>query len=130
METDELHFVNNDTIEFITARPSNSNFSTLERRVIVTAPPAAVELAGSGDAQALDSLVGLLAKPDRAWAAEVMLAAMTGREAKQVDSFARSPEKWWDDVGMDAEVRWQVWLDKNRKQLKWSDAESMFVLSH
>ena len=119
--------VDNDHIEFLTMRPEGSPFALLERRVIVTAPPELVELARSGDLHLLDELMSLLADPQRAWAAEVLLAAMTGQEAKIVDSFATHPTEWWDALGQTAQARWQSWLDQRRGKLTWDSENQIFV---
>lgn len=127
MTTDFLNSVRNDRIEFATARPPRSQFATLERRVVVTGPPELVELAHSGDPRLLDRLVEFLKQPDRAWAAAVVLAALTGREAKMIDTFVSHPEGWWSSVGQTAHTRWSEWLREARPLLEWDSEESMFV---
>ena len=122
-----LEAVKNDRVEFVTMRPSGSPFATLERRVVVTAPPELVELSRSGDVQVLDELVELLQDPDRAWAAEVLLAAMTGIEEKMVDSFAASPDQWWSSLGKGAHERWAKWLSEEKEDLVWNAEEGVFV---
>lgn len=122
-----LEAVKNDRVEFVTMRPSGSPFATLERRVVVTGPVELVELSRSGDVQVLDELVELLKDPDRAWAAEVLLAAMTGIEEKMVDSFAASADQWWAMVGHTAYERWSNWLRENRERLAWDSEDRMFI---
>jgi hypothetical protein len=119
--------VRNDRIEFVTTAPPSSPFATLERRVVVTGPQEVVALAQSGDPRVLDALVPLLSDPHRAWAAEVVLAAMTGEEAKLVDSFAAQPAAWWDALGSTAQSRWQSWLDERRARLVWDAEDQIFV---
>src|ERR1700740_1252349 len=103
---ESLSFVRNDLIQFVTIRPPGSQFTTLERRVVITGPPELVKLSGIGDVRVLDELVELLKDRDRAWAAMVLLAALTRREEKMVDTFATSPEEWWASVGKTAYDRW------------------------
>ena len=105
-----LEAVRNDRVEFVTRRPPGSPFAALEREVVVTGPPELRQLAAAGDADVLDDLIDLLDDPERAWAAEVVLAAATGREAKQVDAVAARPGEWWDAVGRGAQERWRDWL--------------------
>jgi hypothetical protein len=113
MELKELlSVVRNDQVQFATMRPPGSAFTTLERRVVVTGPPELVELAASHDPQAVTHLVELLPDRDRAWAAEVLLAAITGHESKIVDTFAATPDQWWDAVGKTAHERWVNWLSQ------------------
>ncbi len=119
--------VDNDQIEFVTLPPPGSPFATLERRIVVTASPALVALTQRGDLHLLDELVPLLADPQRAWAAEVLLAAMTGEEAKIVDSFAAHPTEWWDALGQTAQARWHAWLDQRRGKLTWDSENQIFV---
>jgi hypothetical protein len=122
-----LKAVRNDRIEFATMRPPGSPFAVLERRVIVTGPPELVELSHTGDLRVLDALVDLLQDPDRAWAAEVVLAAMTRREEKLVDSFATAAGDWWESVGQTAHERWSTWLRENRENLVWDAENQVFV---
>jgi hypothetical protein len=124
---DMLAAVRNDGIKFATMRPPNSEFTSLERRVIVTGPPELVKLSASDDPQVLNHLVELLRDWDRAWAAEVLLAAMTRREDKIVDSFAATPDKWWDAVGKTAYDRWNSWLTESRSKLVWDSENKVFV---
>jgi len=118
-----------DEIRCATFRPPGSQFATLERRVMVTAPDGAKRLAESGDPAVLDQLVPLLADPARAWAAEVILAAMTRNEEKMVDVYMRSPDEWWKVLGPTARDRWQKWLDERRGRLTWDPAEKWFRLA-
>lgn len=124
---DMLESVRNDCIEFATMRPPNSRFVTLERRVVVTGPPELVTLSGIGNLDVLDELVKLLREPDRAWAAEVLLAAMTRMEEKIVDSFATIPDEWLDSIGNTAHERWRIWLMERREKLVWDSANKVFV---
>jgi hypothetical protein len=127
-EIPDLESVTNERIQFLTMRPPGSFFAVLERRVVVTAPPEAVEIARRGSVEVLDALVDLLKQPDRAWAAEVMLAAMTRREEKLVDAFATTPERWWGSVGETAHERWRAWLDEVRRRLVWDPEQGAFTV--
>jgi hypothetical protein len=109
-----LAAVRNDRIQFATMRPPGSAFTTLDRRVVVTGPPELVELVASRDPQVVTHLVELLPDRDRAWAAEVLLAAMTDHESKIVDAFAATPDEWWDTVGQTAHERWTTWLRQSK----------------
>src|SRR5260370_21905261 len=124
---DMLAAVRNDRIKFATMRPPGSQFASLERRVIVTGPPELVELSASDDPQVLNHLVELLRDRDRAWAAEVLLAAMTRREDKLVDSFAATPDQWWDAAAKTAYDRWNSWLNESRDKLVWDSENKVFV---
>jgi hypothetical protein len=125
----DLHAaIRNDTIQFATMRPPEATLPTRGRRVIVVAPPEAVALARRGDPALLDQLVALLADPERAWAAEVMLAALTGNEADLVNAFQGTPESFPDALGKTAPARWQSWLAKMRDKLSWDAARNQFVV--
>jgi hypothetical protein len=125
--TDRLDAVRSDRIEFITMRHPGSPYATLDRRVVVTGPPPLVELSRSGDPGLLDALVDLLDTPDRAWAAEVLLAALTRREEKLVESFATVPDEWWQSFGATTQARWRSWLDATRDRLTWDAEGQHFV---
>ena len=86
-----LDAVRNDDVQFATMRPPGSRFSVLDRQIVITAPPELEQLATLGDPDVLDELVDLLDDPARAWAAAVVLAAVTGRDAKEVESFSARP---------------------------------------
>jgi hypothetical protein len=124
---DLLAFVRNDQIKFVTMSPGDSQFATLDRRVAITGPPELVELARTDDVRVLDKLVGFLKDPDRAWAAVVLLTALTRREEKVVDAFATSPKKWWESVGKTAYERWSEWLTESREKLTWDAENRVFV---
>jgi len=122
-----LSAVRNERIEFVTMRPPGTEFAVLDRRVVVTGPSELVKLAELGELQALDELVKLLREPDQAWAAEVLLAAMTRREEKIVDSFASTPKEWRDSVGKSAYERWSKWLLETKGKLIWDSGKKAFV---
>lgn len=100
---------------------------SLERRLLVTAPPELAELTHIGDTRVLERLVELLDDPERAWAAQVGLAAMTRRDEGLVEGFSSSPEEWLDTVGPNARERWRDWLDEHRDRLVWNPETRAFV---
>jgi hypothetical protein len=115
-------------VEFATMRPPGSPFAVLERRVVVTAPEALRELSRSGNAAVLGDLVECLRDPETAWPAEVLLAAMTGVEAKEVETFAADPDGWWSTFGEGAHDRWAQWLDEHRERLRWDPEAEVFTV--
>ena len=123
---EQLETVRTGDVEFVTLRPPGSDFAVLDRRVVVTGPPALVELSRSGEVEVLDALVELLDDPETAWAAEVLLAAMTRREEKQVETFSGDPADWWDTLGRDARARWAEWLERERDALRWDPEVGAF----
>jgi hypothetical protein len=122
-----LAAVYNNRIQFATTRPPDSPFATLERRVVVTDPPELIELTRTGDPRVLDELVKLLHERDRAWAAMVLLAALTRREEKIVDAFASRPDEWSETVGKTAFERWSKWLVESKAKLVWDPELRVFV---
>jgi len=124
---EQLEAVRTGDVEFATLRPPGSRFAVLERRVVVTGPPALVELARTGEVDVLDDLVELLGDPETAWAAEVLLAAMTGREAKAVESFGGDVAEWWETLGQGAQERWSAWLEAARDALRWDPEAGVFT---
>jgi hypothetical protein len=121
-----LEGVGTRDVEFASVRDPTSP-TNLERRIVVTAPPELVELTATGDVRVLDGLVELLGDPDRAWAAQVALSAMTRRDEKAVESFARTPEEWLESVGPGAQARWREWLEPRRGRLVWDAERRRFV---
>jgi hypothetical protein len=122
-----LSGIRNSSIQLATSRPPGARMAVLERRVSVTGPPEAVELARSGDPAVLDALLPLLKDPERDWAAEVVLSAMTGREGKDVDTYQTQPEQWRQTLGAGAYDRWSRWLNSVRGHLAWDPAQQMFT---
>ena len=114
MEIEMLEAVRNDRIQFVTMRPPGSHFATLERRVVVTAPNEAVALSQIGDPNVLDKLIE-------------MLAALTRRDEKIVDSFATQPNDWWNSIGKEAHGIWIAWIEKVRGNLTWDLEAHVFV---
>ena len=86
-----------------------------------------MELSRSGDVGVLDELVELLGDAETAWAAEVLLAAMTGREAKEVEAFAGDVDGWWEALGRGARDRWSAWLEAERDALRWDQEAGAFT---
>jgi hypothetical protein len=109
-----LDAVRNNLIQFATIRPPGSKFAAIERSVIVSGPPELVELSRMKDSEVLKELTNLLRDRDKAWAAEVLLAAITHHEEKVVDAFMTAPEEWWESVGRTAYDRWNAWLRANK----------------
>ena len=122
-----LKAVQNQTVQFASYRPPGPKFAVLDRLVQVTSPPAVVDLARSGDRQVLEALVGILAAPSRAWASEVVLAAMTGEEAKLVESAV--PGDFWASLGIGAQARWRDRLRKWGDRLVWDPEQRTFTVS-
>jgi hypothetical protein len=122
-----LDAVRSNRIEFATMRPPGSRYATLDRRVVVFAPPELAELSRTGDLRLLDALVGMLGDRERAWAAEVLLAALTRREEKLVEGYATAPDRWWAAFGATARERWRSWLDGARDRLAWDAEGAHFV---
>ena len=118
----------NDRVQFATMRPPGARSAVLERRVVVTAPAELVELSRSGRLETLGRLVELLRDPGRAWAATVVLAAMTGEDAKTVDAFAADPDRWLASLGRGAYERWSKWLRDHEDRLRWDRGEQRFVM--
>lgn len=120
--------VHNARIQFASFRPPGSRYASLDRRVKVVAPPELVELAQTNDVTILDQLVELLSDRDRAWAAEVLLAAMTGQEADLVANYSGPPEGWLETQGATAAGRWRTWLAAHRAQLSWDTEARSFTV--
>lgn len=110
-------------------RKPDAYLPTLERRVVITGPPELIQLSTMVDLQILDELVSLLKEPDRAWAAEVLLASMTQNEEDIVNSFSSIANEWWDSLGKTSYRRWGKWLEENKEKLTWDPTKKVFVTS-
>ena len=125
--TQLLDAVTNEKIEFVTTSGDRPPLPTAGRRVVVTGPPEVMKLMSLGDVGLLEQLVNLLREPKRAWAAEVVLASLTGHEASVVNAFANQSAKWQESVGQNAYERWSEWLNAHRDRLRWDPKAQAFV---
>jgi hypothetical protein len=122
----QLLAIRNDNIRFITFRPPGATLPTRGRQVEVIGPPEAVAIVKRGDIAVLDELLPMLEDRDRIWAAEVMLAALTGEDADLVNDFARAPQEFIDNFAEAAPDRWKRWLDEYRPRLSWDPERNQF----
>jgi hypothetical protein len=125
--TQLLNAVTDKNIEFLTTRNDRAALPTIDRRVVVTGPPDVVKLLSIGDVRVLEELVTLLRDPNRAWAAEIVLAALTHNEEDIVNAFAARPDQWQDSVGKNAYGRWNNWLTSHKATLAWNPQEHVFI---
>lgn len=125
--TEGMENVRNETIKFATFQPPGATLPTMQRKILVVAPSEAVALARSGDVSVLDRLIPLLDEPDRAWAAAVMLSAMTWHDVETVKDFDGDPEGFLRAYGRGLRERWQKWLDGSRGTLEWDESFHRFV---
>lgn len=120
--TIDLQAIRNDNISYGTYTPPGDRGKAppgLYRKVMVVAPPEAVELIRSGNMRAFDAIVPMLDDPDRNWAAYVMLAALTEHGSPNVIAFEKA-EYFKGTVGeRDARKEWEAWLAKYRARLQW-----------
>jgi hypothetical protein len=126
-EQEMFDSVRDSLVQFATMRSDSALFLTLERAVVITGPPELVALSNTGEIRVLRALVDRLGAKDGAWAAEVILAAMTGHEADIVISFATDPQGWWDSVGKTARPRWAKWLAEVGDNLVWDVDRRSFI---
>jgi len=124
----DLQMIRNDTIKFGNYRPPEATLPTRGRKIMILGPADAVRLAHSGDLHVVDSLVPLLADPDRAWAAEVMLSAMTGHDSDLVLDYESNAGDFLKDFGHGLEDAWKKWLAEFRDRLQWDDKFHRFVV--
>lgn len=101
--------VRNDRIQVVTFRPEGARFAVLDRQIAVVGPPDLVEFverAKRANRSDLQALLPLLDDPNRSWAAEAVLAAVTGEEVDIVNTFAGMPSEFHRAVGVGARARW------------------------
>ena len=117
--------IRNATIQIATQRRPHSPFATLDRRVVIVAPDEAKQLAALGDPEILADLVQLLDDPERAWAANAMLASLTAHGEDIVNAYATEPANWWAALGPRARQSWQAFLAGQR--FVWDSQAHVFV---
>lgn len=124
-----INTVNNKTIRFATFRPPGSSFATLERQIKITAPDSVVELIRLADTSLLPSLIEFLKTPKKAWAAEIILTAITETDGKILESFSGNPSTWWGTIGVNAFNKWNTWYSKNKNKIVWDEKMQIFKMS-
>lgn len=124
-----LSALTNAKIKFVTTGEDRAPLPTAGRRVVVTGPSEVVKLISLGDVGVLEQLANLLRDPKRAWAAEVVLASLTGHEESVVNAFANQPAQWQESMGQNAYERWSEWLKARRDKLRWDAKAQAFVES-
>jgi len=123
-----LKSVNNKTIQFASYSPERSAFAVLERNIIVTGPDSVLQLLQAGDTAILPSVIDLLKESTKAWAAEIILTALTAGDAKVIESFNDDPQKWWETVGANSYAYWNSWYIKNKDSIEWNSDTGKFDL--
>ncbi|MGB7414487.1 MAG: hypothetical protein WA902_09790, partial [Thermosynechococcaceae cyanobacterium] len=92
-------------------------------RIFILDSPKIYWLSNTSDPKVLDALVQLLDVPDRAWAANVILAKMLGK-ANLGDFKIREDkaEQWWEIEGKTGKAKqeWAAYLEKVKPTMKWS----------
>jgi hypothetical protein len=122
-----LDAVDNTTIQFVSYRPSGSVFALLDRKIGITGPAAVLNLVEEADPNLLTALIDLLKDPQKAWAAAIILTALTGGDGKVVESFSGRPEKWWEAIGTNAYGYWKNWYQENKNNLQWDKSKKIFA---
>jgi hypothetical protein len=128
MNNDVALWLSSAPITFVTTMADADPSMPRGRQVVVAGPPAVMDLLAAPDVTLLAALVANLHEPATAWPAEVVLAALTGRDADIVDAFARSPNEWLATLRESAEQAWRAWLTAHRASLVWSPAKRRFTL--
>jgi hypothetical protein len=128
MNNDVASRLRSAPISFVTTMADAHPSMPRGRQVVVTGPPAVMDLLAAPDVALLAALVANLREPATAWSAEVVLAALTGRDAEIVDAFAQSPKEWLATLRESAEQAWRTWLAAHRASLVWSPAQRRFTL--
>ncbi|HKE48698.1 MAG TPA: hypothetical protein VKB52_11585 [Rhodanobacteraceae bacterium] len=116
-------------VDFATTSSPGGTGTPAQRRVVVAGPQAVLDLIATPTLDLLDALIAALGDAATAWAAEILLAALTGREAEIVDAFARMPDAWVATQREAALAAWSAWLARERDRLEWSGREGRFVRS-
>jgi hypothetical protein len=121
-----LDGVLNERIQFVTFAPPDRFL----RFVAVTGPPDLLALSRVGDVAVLDALVLLLRDRGRAWAANVLLTAMTRDrfEGRDCDTYATNPAGWLRYFFPSAHRRWSDFLRGQRARLVWNEGTTSFDL--
>ncbi len=124
-----INTVDNKTIKFVTFRPPESTFATLERHVRVTGPDSILKLIQNSDLLLLSSLIELLKDSKKAWASEIILTALTMSDGKILESFSDAPEEWWKSMGVNSYKKWNSWYLRNKNKISWDEKLQVFQIT-
>ena len=124
-----INSVNNKTIRFVTFRPPESSFATLERQVNVTGPGSVLNLIKNSDSSLLSALIELLKDSKKAWASEIILTALTKSDGKILESFSAAPEEWWKAIGVNSYEKWNSWYLMNKTKITWDEKLQVFKIT-
>jgi len=115
-----LENVQNDRIRYATALPEGSPFVSAGREIKITAPIAILGSFQPGAEHLVPKLIALFDSPDRDWAANLLLYALTGRDAMLLGGFETNIAKWRDRQKELDRRYWIGWWEENQGRLEWS----------
>lgn len=121
-----LDSVYSDRITYVTVRPPGAGTVVLERRVRITGSPSMKTLSETGDPNILHALKDLMREDGRAWAAHVLLSAMTGADAATIEIFAADPAGWLQNFRGRHLAEWESWLKQAGDSLIWDPEQHIF----
>jgi hypothetical protein len=124
-----INSVDNKTIRFVTFRPPESHFATLERQVRVIGPDSVLDLIRNADLSLLPSLIELLKDSKKAWASEIILTALTAGDGKILESFSDAPGQWWKSIGINSHQKWNSWYLANKNKIVWDEELKVFRMT-
>jgi len=115
--SDEL---SNVTIAYATEIPRGSPFVSLGRQVVILGPaPVAGRLKDATIEQNIPELIGLLASPDKDWAANLVLYSISGRDALPLAGIENGAAEWRAGRKEADVAYWTTWWSANRNHLLW-----------
>jgi hypothetical protein len=115
-----LDSLQNDRVRYATALPEGSPFVSAGREIKITAPTDLLQAFQPGIERMVPALIRLFDSPDQDWAANVLLYALTGRDAMLLGGFEANIGKWRDLQKESDRRYWTGWWEKNRGKLAWS----------
>ena len=121
-----INSVDNKTIRFVSFRPPETMFATLERMIEVTGPDSVLDLIKNANSSLLPFLIELLKDSKKAWASEIILTALTKNDGKILESFSNASKEWWKSIGINSYAKWNDWYLANKNKIEWDNELKIF----
>ena len=104
----------NNSIRYATERPAGSPFVSLGREIRILAPAADLKALAKSQTGFVPALIGCFDTPDKDWAANVVLYALTERDAMLLTAFEDDIDKWRKTQKDKDRAYWVSWWSTNR----------------
>jgi hypothetical protein len=112
--------LHNYSIEYATERPLGSPFVSVGRAIRILKPADDLAPLAKLPHEFVPALIGSLGTADKDWAANLVLYALTGRDAMVLTGFENDIDGWRRTQKESDQHYWDSWWKDNRDHLLWN----------